>query len=228
MAKRKPELTPISYLKVHQVSGYTRKDGRHIEPYLRSTWVVEFPVPLKSLDLEDFGSEKFPPREAIEPARKVTKEPAAQEWSPVADYVLSLYDEYDFFELQDAIYRKNEDGDVISMTDGLVWEKELKTRNLEEAGLEEVYLVRVWTLLYNRNRDEHFVFARARSLLLSPERMRQSLESAYEACLEIYDGLVQWAEESTDYIEVRKMLAWTVWGRPLGQNDGEKAPKKSS
>jgi len=227
MAKRK-DLTPISYLKVHQVSGYTRKDGRHIEPYLRSTWVVEFPIDLDELDLKDFGREKFPPRKAVEPARKIAEQESVREWDSVADYILSLYDEYDYFELQDAIYRKNESSDVISMTDGLVWERPMKGRTMEEAGLEEVYLVRVWTLLYNRNRDEHFVFARARSLLLSPESSRQSLEAAYQMCLEIYDGLVQWAEESTDYIEVRKMLAWTVWGRPIGENDGEKAPKKTS
>lgn len=224
MAKQK-DLTPISYLRYIQVSGYTRKDGRRVEPYIRSTWVVEFPVPLEELDLTDFGKEKFAPRPSVEPPRAIVTDAKRDEWTLVQDAIIDLYDEYEYFELQDAIYRKAEQSDVLSAGDGFIWEKKLKDRSMSSLRLEEIYIVRIWALLYNRNKDEYFVFARARSLLLRPESARTDLNAAYQECLDMYDGLVQWAEESTDYIEVRRMLAWTVWGRPIGEKSPERAPK---
>lgn len=223
MAKRQ-DLTPISYLKYTQVSGYTRKDGKRVLPYLRASWVVEFPVPLETLDLKDFGREKFAPKATKEPTREAVH--GKDEWIPVGDFVSGLYDEYDFFEMQDAIYRTSESKDYISVRDGLVWDRPLKSRSFKRLKIEEAWLVRVWVLLYNRNKDEYFVFARARSLRLRDPQSRVSFESVYEQALEIYDDVVTWAEEHTDYIEVRQLLAWTFWYRPLGGYE-EKAPKRA-
>jgi hypothetical protein len=222
MPKRR-DLTPVSYLKYTQVSGYTRKDGRHILPYLRAQWVVEFPVPLEELDLKDFGREKFAPKPTKTPTRKAVH--GRDEWMPVGDFIAGLYDEYDFFEMQDAIYRVSEAKDVISTRDGLVWDSRIKVRSFSKLGIEEAWLVRVWILLYNRNKDEYFVFARARSLRLRDQDTRLSFDSVYAQALEVYDDVVSWAEEHTDYIEVRQLLAWTFWYNVGGVE--EKAPKRA-
>jgi len=220
---RQDDQTPVSYLKRTRISGYLRKDGRIVEPYYRSTWVVEFPVPLTELDLSDFGREKFPIQAAIEPVRAVPDRLPRSSWQGVQDFVVDLYDEYDFFELTDPIAHKVEEADVISQ-DGFVWDRPLTDRSMDALDLKEIYLIRVWVLLYDRSRDVYFVFARARSLMLRPEASRRDLASAYVEVLDIYDGMVEWAEEHTDYIEVRRMLAWTVWGLPIGAIDPQKAP----
>lgn len=218
MAKR-DDLTPIAYYRRSRVSGYLRRDGRIVDPYYRLTWIVEFPVPLEQIDLTDFGRERLPAKPSVEPVRELAHADKPSEWINAEDYVLSLYDEYEFFEIHDAIYRVNEHEDFVSMSDGLVWEHPLRVRTIAAMGLEEIYLVRVWVLLYNENRDEYFSFSRARSLLLNAQKYRESVDGAYSAVLEIYDDLVKWANEFTDYIEVKKEIAWTCWGRPT-QADG--------
>jgi hypothetical protein len=218
---KRRDLTPVSYLKHTQVSGYTRKDGRHVYGYLRTRWVVEFPVPLEELDLADFGREKFPIQEALRPGREVPFKTSRSDWQNVQEYVLDLYDEYEWFDLTDPIARMNEEQDLIA-PDGFVWEHTLDTRSMYDLKLDEIYLVRVWVLLFDRSRGIYFTWCRARSLLLRPEASRQDLAAAYGEVLDIYDGIVEWAEENTDYLEVRKMLAWTVNGRPIGSKDGEK------
>jgi len=221
---RKRDLTPISYVRLIPVKGYTRKDGRKVQGYTRQVWVVEFPVSLDDLDLTDFGREKFPPQARIDPSPSIPSESGP--WEPVQDFVLAQYDEYDHFEMKDAIYRKREDSDFISRADGFVWEEPLDSRDMDALHLQEIYLVRIWVLIYNRTRDEYFVFARARSLNLFPEATRLSLNAAYQVCLDMYNGLVEWAENDTDYLEVRRMLAWTAWGLPIGTRQPEVAPRK--
>lgn len=225
MAKRE-DLTPISYWRIIQVSGYTRKDGRRVQPYLSRTWVVAFPVAKEELDLSDFGREKFPPR-PTRPTTEYQEEAHRSEWITVADYVLGLYEEYDYFYLEDSIMRRDEQRDFINLIDAFVWEKRLTSRSMKSLGLEEIYLIRAWVLMYNRTRDEYFIFSRCRSLLLQDEYVRESLQGAYDQVRAIYDDLVKWAAEDTDYLEVRRLAAWTVWGRPIGSETPEKAPKRS-
>ena len=219
-----PEMTPVSFLKYVQVSGYQRKGGKWVSGYLRKSWVVSFPVPLDELDLTDFGREKFPPRPAADPAPSVARESPRSSWQNIQDFILDLYDEFSFFELTDPLYRFDEENDVINLTDKLVWDRPLKTRTMREAKLREIDIVRVWVLLYNRNTDSYVVFARSRSLRLSAEPTRKSFEAAYAECLDIYEGVVSWAETETDYMEVRDLIGWTAWGLPTTSDTAQKAP----
>ena len=219
-----PEMTPVSYLKYVQVSGYQRKGGKWVSGYLRSTWVVQFPVPLSQLDMTDFGREKFPPRPAADPVPKVSKESPRSSWQNIQDFILDLYDEFSFFELTDPLYRFDEESDVINLTDKLIWDRPLKSRTMTEAKLREIYMVRVWILLYNRNTDSYVVFARCRSLNLRPEEVRKSFQAAYGECLDMYEGVVSWAEAETDYMEVRDLIGWTAWGLPTTSDTPQKAP----
>lgn len=227
LAKKAPDLTPISYWRYSQVRGYTytTKKGRTVRvlPYVRASWVVEFPIPLRELDLTDFGREKFPSRAALTPS---PYRPGAN-WVPVSEFLAGLYEEYDYFSLEDPIYRRDERADLVDLSTGLVWGRPLAKaeQTFSHIGAFGAAVVRAWVLLYDRNKDEFFVFARARSVLRPKEEgrfMPESFSEAYQVAVDIYDGLVEWAETHTDYVEVRQLLAWTFWIMPIA-GETEKA-----
>lgn len=199
------------------VKGYTR----HIERY--------FIVP------EHFKPKPAPPAPALRGVR----------WMSLPEYLEHKYTEWEFFEVQDPVYRKDPESDVIDPASLFVWHSQARNLTLSGLGQKEytpldggIALVRAWVLLYNSNKDEYFVFCRTRSLLLTPPEHRKSLEACYKAHVAegyhdqeigkwvdgIYEDLKTWASEHTDYIEVREILAWTIWGFPRGVQDREKAP----
>jgi hypothetical protein len=218
----------FSYTQEIPVEGYFIRRGTRAGKYVHGyTRYIErhFIVP-------EFFKPKAPP-----PLPKGKAGP----WMSLDTYLENKYSEWEYFEIQDPIYRKREGLDVIDPDTLFVWHKPLRDFSLRSMDAEEVAMVRVWILLYNSNKDEYFVFCRTRTLLDTPEWTRKSLEEAYKAHVSegyfdeqlgraypsIYEDVEDWAENHTDYVEVREILAWTVFNFPRGGKDREKAPAKT-
>lgn len=129
----------------------------------------------------------------------------------------------------DVIRRSAASDNLISIKDGLVWDYPLPDREMSSFGFEFILVVRVWGLLYKSNENAYHVFARARSFRLKnpaygydpdaevifseSEGSPKSYKRVREIADELFADLVEWADVTHDYGQVKgPMLAWTFWG----------------
>lgn len=144
------------------------------------------------------------------------------QWLGIDEYLTQL--EHDIadtdpaakFEIDDPVYRLAGVPHWISTDDLLVWESKLKSRSMEAFGFSNIWVIRVWALLYHSNTGDYHVICRARSFRMTKNQAERAVTSYTQAKSEaddIFEAVKDWSEKNTDYGQVvGPMIAWTFWG----------------
>ena len=219
-----------------KVSGYRRSDGKRVKAYRRV--LASRPKPRRKKPAPapakpSAKKRKLPAKPKPKPRKKkrtdYLKKPkpapafdsrASGLWLNVVDFSDALYQSYEPLDIADPVYKGNARTDSVSLQDGFVWSEPLSVRSLSEINAKEVSVVTIWTLLYNSNVEQFFIFSSNRSLILNPKTVsnRNTFEGAYQECLHLYEEIQAWAKER-NYLHVQRLVAWTLYAVPKKAKD---------
>jgi hypothetical protein len=169
---------------------------------------------------------RFEERFFIEPLPKPVKHLGGHgprvHWAKLSTYEEELRDLHSplIIPHNSYFYRKDADTDVVDLSDGFIWDHVPRSKTVQGLGhTGAVRVVKIWFIMHHIGSKENQLWARSRII---PEA--HYMQQAYREAAKLYSEAVGWAKERNHiiqalggdpYLEVRDMVAWTLWLRRI-------------
>lgn len=142
-------------------------------------------------------------------APKLSRKTAPKGWNLAREFEAHYVQEYDAAHV-DPIYKHRRDSDVVRLSDGLVWDRPIRSDVRGDFGMG-----RVWYVVHHGTQDEFYIYVRTFKL---PEMLSTVSMAAEEK--QKWESSILGEYEDKEYMEVQDFIAWTVF------DERDRSPRK--